>query len=133
MPVLERLTKQNLEFFYKWPFGGDLDETKTGWVNIIKDVMGFLSVEEPWSVGADKEGIEEADFMIKNADLASAMEAKKDALIHESGVEDVKVTYFKNWAHTLQGMMLYARPTKVKEVRKLVEACGKLGIKVGEI
>lgn len=132
VPVLTGQTEQEVEHMSTWPFRGDLEKTTTGWTNLIKDVIHFLSVEEPYSVKADKDGMEMADFMIKNADLASAMESKKEELIQESKVEDVTVTYFKNWAHTLQGLMLYARPSKVEDVRSLVEACGKLGIKVGE-
>lgn len=128
-PIIKRKIK---EVISNWPFGGGLDSTTTGWMNAIQDIIRFLSVEEPWSVGADKDGIAQADFMIQNADLASALEAKKNELIQESQVQDVAVTYFKNWAENLQGLMLYARPTSVADVNKLIVACGKLGIKVGE-
>ena len=102
----------------------------TPWTQAIKDVIKFLDIEEPYSAEADEDGIQLAEFLIQNADVSVAINDKKNKLIDESGVDEVQVTYFKNWAGTLRGLVLYARPTYIRNVKKLVKACGKLGIKV---
>ena len=102
----------------------------TPWTQAIKDVIKFLDIEEPYSAEADEDGIQLAEFLIEHADLSIAIKEMKSKLIKESGVDEVQVTYFKNWAGTRQGMVLYARPTYIRDVKKLVKACGELGIKV---
>ena len=120
--------------FSSWPLSED-EESKglfnTPWTQAIKDLRKFLHTEDPYSVKADEDGIELADFLIKNADLSSAINKKKDELIHKSGVKEVKVTYFKNWGDTRQGLYLYVCPTEIDEVKDLVKACEHLDIKVG--
>ena len=122
--------------FSSWPLSED-EESKglfnTSWTQAIKDFLRkFLHSEDPYSVKADEDGIELArDFLIKNADLSAAINKKKEDLIHKSGVREVKVTYFKNWGDTRQGLYLYVCPTEIDEVKDLVKACEHLDIKVG--
>ena len=116
-----------------WPeidAGESCSGFSTPWTQAINDVIKYLDIEEPYSAEADKDGIHLAEFLIENADLSIAMKEMKSRLIKESGVNEVQVTYFKNWAGTRQGMVLYARPTHIRDVKKLVKACGELGIKV---
>ena len=101
----------------------------TPWTQAIKDILNFLDLEEPYSVDADEDGNQLAEFLIAHSELSAKINEKKDDLKSESDV-DVKVTYFKNWAGTRRGLILYARPTYIREVKKLVKACEKLQIKV---
>ena len=120
--------------FSSWPLSEDVESKglfNTPWTQAIKDLKKFLHTEDPYSVKADEDGIELADFLIKNADLSAEINKKKEDLIHKSGVKDVKVTYFKNWGDTRQGLFLYACPTEIGDVKDLVKACEHLGIKVG--
>ena len=108
-------------------------DLSTPWTQAIKDVIKFLDVEEPYSAEADEDGIQLAEFLIENADISVAINDMKSKLMDKSGVDKVQVTYFKNWAGTRRGLVLYARPTFVRDVKKLVKACGELGIKVSFI
>ena len=119
--------------FSSWPIVED-EENKslfnTPWTQAVKDLMKFLHSEEPYSVKADEDGIDLAEFLIGNADMSVAIDKMKKELIHKSGVKEVKVTYFKNWGETRRGLLLYACPTSIKDVEHLVKACGHLDIKV---
>ena len=129
MPVLSRYFPTPRGDFSFWPIQRD-DLPNTPWTQAIQDLLKFLNVEEPQSVKADEDGIKEAEFLIANADVSVAINDMKNKLIDESGVDEVEVTYFKNWPGTLRGLVLYARPTTIRDVKKLVKACGELGIKV---
>lgn len=130
MPVLSRYFPTPPGDSSFWPEIQSEEIPNTPWTQAIKDLLKFLDVEEPQSVKADEDGIQEADFLIANADISVAINDMKKKLIDQSGVDEVEVTYFKNWPGTLRGLVLYARPTTIRDVKKLVKACGELGIKV---
>ena len=98
----------------------------TPWTQAIKDIV---DVEEPYSVQADEDGKQLAQFLIDHAELSAAINEKKDELKRKSDV-NVEVTYFKNWAGTRRGLVLYARPTEIRDVENLVKACEELDIKI---
>lgn len=132
MPAMRRHLPKPPEDSTFWP---EIDSSErdgilsTPWTQAIKDVLNFLDVEEPYSEDADEDGIQLAEFLIEHSTLAAAIKTKKKELKRASGV-DVEVTYFKNWARTQHGLLLYARPTYIREVKKLVRAAEELGIKV---
>ena len=131
MPVMTRRAAVPPDDTSFWP---EIETEERGistpWTQAIRDVIKFLDIEEPYSAEADEDGIQLAEFLIQNADISVAINNKKSKLIDKSGFDEVQVTYFKNWAGTQRGLVLYARPTYIRDVKKLVKACGELGIKV---
>lgn len=115
-----------------WP-EFDEESVNNPWKQVIEDLIKLINVEEPDSVKADKDGIELAEFLIANAHISVAIDKKKEKLIKKSGVNEVKVTYFKNWGDTRQGLVLYVCPTSISDVERLVQACEHMGIKVSVV
>ena len=100
-------------------------------VNPFTMIVEFFDTEMPYSVDADQDGKELADFIIKNAKIAQLMHDAQSRLQHEIGKRlKVEITYFKNWAETQQGLLLLVKPTSAKEVQKIIKAAHSLDMQV---
>ena len=66
MPVVTRRLLNPPEDTSFWPEIEAKEEVglSTPWTQAIKDVLKFLDIEEPYSVEADEDGIQLAEFLI---------------------------------------------------------------------
>ena len=88
-------------------------------------------INRPNSVHADKTGLSNGKLIYENSKLATVLGEKMKALNEEVGVDvKVEMTYFKNWGDTQESLLLYAKPTEVDQVQKLVTAAANKNIKV---
>ena len=97
------------------------------WINLFYDV---ISGQDPNSVQADKKGLALGKFLVEHADLAEQLEVTRKKFGNSVFAADVSVTYFENWASTTTGLLLYAKPTTVHQVKNLVKKANDLGVKV---
>ena len=113
--------------------------------HLVEDITAFTSVEEPYSVQADIEGIEAGEFMVEHADVVMIVKERRDDLQtwinwhdwHTLGCDQPKVSvmYFKNWANNAiksNGLMLHCKPTHVHQVGKLIEGVKKMNEQEGK-
>lgn len=114
---------------------------KTTLSSLYDAIKNFTSMEKPYSVKADEQGVTTGEFIVSNASVASLMEKKRKALnkamsLMKSKVcnpAEVSVTYFQNWSKSIEesdGLMLLAKPETAEQVCMLVKAAKKCNIKV---
>ena len=113
----------------RWPVEvppADIIETTK---NLLRDIIRFVSVEEPTSVKLDQEGIAIGTFVAENADLVKTIKQVQDNLNAAlGGKPHIDITLFKNWAATIKGFLLYARPKTLQEVKDVIKECPKAGV-----
>ena len=88
----------------------------------------FFFLKDPWSKVADPDQLEVGDFIEKNADLVASMVKQLPEfrrLVGRSGPE-IKMSYFKNWGGTQNGLLFYSKPKTTAEVIKLVKAAAEM-------
>lgn len=110
----------------------DDGSAESGWINLFKDLFKFVTEEELNSVKADEKGIAIGEFLLEHQALAAVMKDKREQLQDALGSSPtVSVTYFQNWASTIEGgLLLHAKPTNVEEVCRLVKKAKDLRLKV---
>lgn len=108
--------------------------------SMVQSFNTFVGPEVLHSEAADKEGIAIADFLLKNAELIQMVEEKRKKLQEETSSQikqlagplhdlEIKITTFRNWAGNSEesnGLMLYAKPETVSQVRGIIKAAGKM-------
>lgn len=97
-------------------------------------------VMRPNSVKADKEGLKVGKVILDNAkdiggmpDKLKKLQEAVDKKLDDDCKIEVELTYFKNWADTVESVVFYAKPTRSAQVVALVQAAKELTIKVGLI
>lgn len=99
----------------------------------LPDWLLRITREATYSTYADKEGTELGEFMCKNVKLVEKVNGKRNELVDAMKNEEknketprvipeISVTFFKNWADTVEGLMLLAKPNTVSQVEMLVHA-----------
>ena len=90
------------------------------------DEYTFFFIDHPWSEDADPVQLEDGDFIKRHSQLAANMTEKLDQFQgfvgNAASDPKIEITYFKNWANTVDGLLYYAKPKTTEEVQQLVRA-----------